>query len=409
MVDSAQVLNFHARLGMRDNRKMSVTCRPNGRVERSSAVFSEGALSVDPAVSARIASLHYVSDDKPGIKRIRNGRGFVYVDVGGKVIREPVERRRIKSLAIPPAWTDVWICPRSDGHLQATGRDAKGRKQHLYHQRWREVRDENKFERVVAFAQTLPLIRKKVAEDLRLKGIVREKILAAVVRLLETTFIRIGNEEYARNNNSFGLATMRNRHVRVSGSQIVFKFRGKSGIEHAIDLQDRQLAKIIKQCQDLPGYDLFQYLNGDGELCSVGAEDVNAYLRQIAGADFSTKDFRTWAGTVLAAHILGGFEPFESQSEANRNIGQAIAFVAKRLGNTKAVCRKSYIHPGVIDAYRDGRLVRKFSNGRPQNSTRSRYDLLPRESSVVTILQQQLKNNGTKVPKYKWQAKERNR
>ena len=368
-----------------------------GGAERAEPLISQTALSIDPAASAKIASLRYVLDDKPGIKRIRNGNGFVYIGVDGKVIRDPAERRRIKSLAIPPAWTNVWICPRSDGHLQATGRDAKGRKQHRYHQRWREVRDENKFERVAAFAQTLPLIRKKIAQDLKLKGIAREKILAAVVRLLETTFIRVGNEEYARKNNSFGLATMRNRHVRVSGSQITFKFRGKSGIEHAINVRDRQLARIIKQCQDLPGYDLFQYVDADGERCSISSEDVNAYLKQIAGTDFSTKDFRTWAGTVLAVYALGEFEPFTSQSQANKNIGRAVGFVAKRLGNTKAVCRKCYIHPGVINAYRDGRLVQNFSKCYGKKLNRSRYSLLPGETAVVTLLQQQLnKGNGAK-------------
>lgn len=375
--------------------KMLLTGRTTGGAESAQPLISQTALSVDPAASAKIASLHYVLDDKPGIKRIRNGNGFAYIGADGKMIRAPDGLRRIKSLAIPPAWTNVWICPRSDGHLQATGRDAKGRKQHLYHQRWREVRDENKFERVVAFAQTLPVIRKKIGQDLQLKGIAREKILAAVVRLLETTFIRVGNEEYARKNNSFGLATMRNRHVRVSGSQITFKFRGKSGIEHAIDVRDGQLARIIKQCQDLPGYDLFQYVSADGERCCITSEDVNAYLKQIAGTDFSTKDFRTWAGTVLAAHALGEFEPFKSQSQANKNIGEAVGFVAKRLGNTKAVCRKCYIHPGVINAYRDGRLARNFSKRDGKKSKQSPYGLFPRENAVVTLLQQQLnKGNG---------------
>ncbi len=356
-----------------------------------------GALSADFAASAKIASLHYVSDDRPGIKRTQNGKGFIYIGTDGKMIRDPAELNRINSLAIPPAWTNVWICPRPDGHLQATGRDAKGRKQHRYHQRWREVRDENKFERVVAFGQTLPMIRKKIARDLKLKGIAREKILAAVVRLLETTFIRVGNEEYARNNKSFGLATMKNRHVNVSGSRIAFKFRGKSGIKHAIDLKDRQLARIIKRCQDLPGYDLFQYINDDGESCSVTSEDVNTYLKQIAGDDFSTKDFRTWAATVLAAHALGEFEPFKSQSQADKNIRQAIDFVAKRLGNTKAVCRKCYIHPGVINAYRDGSLNKSLNKPSRKKMHQSLNGLSPRETDVVKFLQRQLaKENTTK-------------
>lgn len=364
------------------------------------------ALSADSAASAKTASLHYVSDEMPGIKRIRNGSGFVYVGAGGKVIRALAKRRRIESLAIPPAWTNVWICPRQDGHLQATGRDGKGRKQHRYHQRWREVRDENKFERVLAFAKTLPMIRKKIAQDLELPGIAREKVLATVVWLLETTFIRVGNEEYARNNESFGLSTMRSRHVRVSGSKIAFKFRGKSGIEHAVDLRDRRLAKIIKQCQDLPGYDLFQYVNEDGKRCSVTAADVNAYLKQIAGADFSTKDFRTWAGTVLAADALGEFEVFDSQTQANKNIVQAIGSVAKRLGNTKAVCRKCYIHPGVISAYRDGLLIRSLNKRRGQGEKQSPHRLSPREVAVVRLLQQQLRKEDTaKGISRRWRGK----
>ena len=344
-------------------------------------------VSADSLASAKIASLQYVSDAMPGIRRIGKGKGFVYLDIDGKVIRDPVKRRRIKSLAIPPAWTGVWICSREDGHLQATGRDAKGRKQHRYHQRWREVRDENKFDRVVAFAKTLPTIRKRIAQDLGLPGITREKVLATVVRLLETTFIRVGNEEYARNNKSFGLATMKNRHVRISGSKIAFKFRGKSGIEHEIDLKDRRLAQIIKRCQDLPGYNLFQYVNDEGESCSVNSEDVNEYLKQIAGDDFSTKDFRTWAGTVLGADALGEYEACGSQSQANKNIVQAIGHVAKRLGNTRAVCRKCYIHPGVINAYKEGLLAKSLNKHRGKESKQSLPGLSPREAAVVRLLQ----------------------
>lgn len=361
-------------------------------VNTPSSSFSDAngnrpVVSADSVASAKIASLRYVSDLTPGIRRIRKGRGFVYLGIDGKVIRDPVKRRRIKSLAIPPAWTDVWICSREDGHLQATGRDAKGRKQHRYHQRWREVRDENKFDRVVAFAKTLPAIRKRIAQDLALSGITREKVLATVVRLLETTFIRVGNEEYARNNKSFGLATMKNRHVRISGSKIEFKFRGKSGIEHDIDLKDRRLAQIVKQCQDLPGYNLFQYVNDDGESCSVNSEDVNEYLKQIAGDDFSTKDFRTWAGTVLAADALGEYEASDSQSQANKNIVQAIGSVAKRLGNTRAVCRKCYIHPGVINAYREGLLTKSLNKRRGKETKQSLPGLSPREAAVVRLLQ----------------------
>ena len=360
------------------------------KIHYSNVSDSNGNLpvvSADSLASAKIASLQYVSDAMPGIRRIRKGKGFVYLGIDGKAIRDPVKRRRIKSLAIPPAWTDVWICLREDGHLQATGRDAKGRKQHRYHQRWREVRDENKFDRVVAFAKTLPTIRRRIAQDLALPGITREKVLATVVRLLETTFIRVGNEEYARNNKSFGLATMKNRHVRISGSKIEFKFRGKSGIEHEIDLKDRRLAQIVKQCQDLPGYNLFQYVNDDGERCSVNSEDVNAYLKQIAGDDFSTKDFRTWAGTVLAADALGEYEACESQSQASKNIVQAIGSVAKRLGNTRAVCRRCYIHPGVINAYREGLLIKSLNKHRGRQIKQSLPGLSPRETAVVRLLE----------------------
>jgi DNA topoisomerase-1 len=261
-------------------------------------------VSPNPVESAKAASLRYVTDDIPGISRRRCGAAFQYLDPAGKVIRDPEELRRIKSLAIPPAWREVWICPIRNGHLQATGRDAKGRKQHRYHSRWREVRDENKYGRILAFAKALPLIRQRVDGDLRLPGLPRDKILATVVRLLETSHIRVGNEEYARQNKSFGLATLRNRHVNVFGSTIRFEFRGKSGVEHALDINDGRLARIIKRCQDLPGYELFKYIAEDGERRTIDSTDVNDYIRQIAGEDFSTKDFRTWAGTVLAARAL---------------------------------------------------------------------------------------------------------
>jgi DNA topoisomerase-1 len=246
-------------------------------------------VSPDPLESAKAASLRYVTDDKPGISRQRRGAAFQYIDPSGKVIRDPEELQRIKSLAIPPAWREVWICPLRNGHLQATGRDAKGRKQHRYHPRWREVRDENKYGRIVAFAKALPLIRQRVDSDLRLPGLPRDKILATVVRLLETSHIRVGNEEYARQNKSFGLATLRNRHVNVSGSTIRFEFRGKSGVQHALDINDRRLARIIKRCQDLPGYELFQYVDDDGERRTIDSSDVNEYIRQIAGEEFSTQ------------------------------------------------------------------------------------------------------------------------
>jgi len=287
-----------------------------GQLSRTGAMEETCVASVspDPVESAKAASLRYVTDSTPGIRRVRRGTGFVYIGSNGKVIRDADELRRFKSLVIPPAWTDVWICPSPNGHLQATGRDAKGRKQHRYHQRWRDVRDETKYGRMLAFAKALPAMRKRVEHDLALPGLPREKVLATVVRLLETSLIRVGNEEYARRNHSFGLATLRNRHVNVSGSTIRFEFRGKSGVEHTLDINDKRLAKIIKRCQDLPGYELFQYIDEQGERHAIDAMDVNDYVKQLAGEEFSTKDFRTWHGTVLAARALQEFRNVDAQA-----------------------------------------------------------------------------------------------
>jgi DNA topoisomerase-1 len=355
----------------------------------------------NPVAAARAASLRYVTDTAPGIARKRNGIRFVYIAPGGKTIRDPAQLKRIQSLVIPPAWTDVWICALEDGHLQATGRDAKGRKQHRYHPRWREIRDATKYHRMIAFAAILPRIRGQVQRDLSLPGLPREKVLATVVRLLEVTAIRVGNEEYARKNGSFGLATLKNRHVDVSGGKIRFQFRGKSGVQHAIDLQDKRLAKIIKRCQDLPGYELFKYIDDDGELCAIDANDVNDYLKQIAGEDFTTKDFRTWNGTVLAACALKELKCAEGASKAQlkRNIVQAVESVAKRLGNTKAVCRKCYIHPAVIEAYEAGSLVRGLRVGMPRKETAGEYALGVDEAAVAAFLRRQAKlgRNGKTV------------
>ena len=349
----------------------------------------------DPVESAKAASLRYVTDTTPGISRRKRGTGFEYIDPIGKVIRDPEELQRFRSLAIPPAWREVWICPVRIGHLQATGRDAKGRKQHRYHPRWREVRDENKYGRILAFAKVLPVIRERVNNDLRLPGLPREKVLATVVRLLETSHIRVGNEEYARQNKSYGLATLRNRHVNVSGSTIRFEFRGKSGVEHALDINDRRLAKIIKRCQDLPGYELFQYLDNDGQRHTIDSSDVNEYIRQIAGEEFSTKDFRTWAGTVLAARALQQCETAESDSQSKRNIVQAVESVAKKLGNTKAVCRKCYIHPAVIEAYTDGSLLRVLKRRMRKETTDSLQKLEPEEAAVLGLFRKRVKSDVT--------------
>ena len=304
-----------------------------------------------------MAGLRYVSDTVPGIRRRRAGKGFYYVDEHGKRVRDKETLLRVKSLVIPPAWTGVWICPNPKGHLQATGRDARGRKQSRYHSRWREVRDETKYERMMIFGAALPIIRERVEQDLGLPGLQRAKVLATIVRLMETTLIRVGNEEYARQNGSYGLTTLRNKHVNVDGSTVTFHFQGKSRVEHTVDITDRRLARIVRQCHDIPGYELFQYVDKDGTRHSVDSADVNEYLREISGEDFTAKDFRTWAGSVLACELLWELEKFESETEAKRNVVKAIKQVAARLGNTPSVCRKCYVHPVVLDSYMSGALM----------------------------------------------------
>src|SRR5438270_3958437 len=310
-----------------------------------------GAISDELVTAAEEAGLQYDSDERPGYSRRAKGKHFQYFDTEGKLYRGQQRLLRIKRLAIASAWTNVWICPSPYGHVQVTGRDARGRKQYRYHERWREVRDENKFDRLAQFAKALPNIRRRVAQDLKLPGLPRQKVLATIVRLLERTFIRIGNEEYARENKSFGLTTLKNRHVKVKGAQVMFRFRGKSGRQHELDVTDRRVAKVIAKCQDLPGQDLFQYLEQDGEVRDVTSQDVNEYLRQIAGEDFTTKDFRTWGGTVLAAIALSKQEEFQTKKQAKSNIKTAICAVAELLGNTPAVCRKCYVHPVIVEAY----------------------------------------------------------
>jgi DNA topoisomerase-1 len=354
------------------------------------------ARATRPPLAARAAGLRYVSDATPGIRRVRAGKGFRYVGANGKPVRDAATLRRVRSLVIPPAWTDVWICPRADGHLQATGRDARGRKQHRYHPRWRAVRDETKYHRLVAFARALPRLRRRVARDLARPGLPREKVLAAVVRLLEITLARVGNEEYARANHSYGLTTLQDRHADIAGSHVCFHFRGKSGVEHDIDLTDRRLARIVQQCQDLPGQELFQWVDEDDRVHDVNSADVNDYLREAAGADFTAKDFRTWAGTVLAAQALEEFQAFDSQAQAKRNVVRAIEAVAKRLGNTRAVCRKCYVHPAILDAYLDGSLLETL-RGRVEAEIRgSLRELRPEEAAVLAFLQERMKRTAAK-------------
>ena len=314
-------------------------------------------VTTDPIESARLAGLRYVSEIGPGIRRRRAGRGFVYLNDHGRV-RDSDTLARIRSLVIPPAWREVWICPSPDGHIQASGRDARGRKQYRYHLRWRAVRDETKYTRMLAFARALPRIRARVDADLARRGLPREKVLATIVRLLETTRVRVGNEEYARANRSFGLTTLRDRHVEVAGPEVRFQFRGKGGKEHAVGVRDPHVARIIRHLQDLPGQELFQYLDEDGARRSIDSGEVNAYLREVSGEDFTANDFRTWAGTVLCALALAAAGAASSGRQSKRNVVRAIAEVAAQLGNTPAISRKCYVHPALLEAYTQGLTIR---------------------------------------------------
>lgn len=335
--------------------------------------------------AAKAAGLRYTSDAQPGIRRIRSRGGFRFLDAKGRTIRNADELRRIRALVIPPAWTNVWICTDLRGHLQATGRDARGRKQYRYHPQWRAVRDETKYYRLTAFARALPGIRKRVSADLAESALTRRKVLAAVVCLLEKTLIRVGNDEYAKQNRSFGLTTLRDGHVTVSGSRIRFSFRGKSGVDHDVNFEDRRLARIVKACRDLPGYDLFQYLDDDGVRRTIGSADVNAYLKEISGEEFTSKDFRTWAGTVLAAEMLETIGRCTSDADAKKNIVRAVEAVAGRLGNTRAVCRKSYIHPAVLDGYAAGTML--AAAAQKLRRVRDAHALSAVESAVLKLLE----------------------
>jgi DNA topoisomerase-1 len=305
--------------------------------------------------AAAAVGLSYVRGDGPGITRERRTRGFIYRSPDGTRVRDAAVLARIRALAIPPAWHAVWICTSPQGHLQATGRDARGRKQYRYHSSWRKIRDQDKYDRLASFVRALPRIRRRVRADLGLAGLPRDKVTAAVVRLLETTFIRVGNERYARDNGSYGLTTLRNRHVRVAGERIRFQFRGKSGKQHAVELNDAQLARIIRRCRELPGYELFQYVE-DGVPRSLGSADINAYLQRITGRDYSAKDFRTWGGTLVTGLALEGKAVGPGVSGTTRTIAEAIRKTAAELGNTAVICRKCYVHPSVIESFIDGRL-----------------------------------------------------
>ena len=340
----------------------------------------------DARQAARAAALRYVSDEAPGIGRRRHGAHFRYRPPDGGTLTDRATLRRIKALAIPPAWTEVWICPFENGHIQATGRDERGRKQYRYHPRWRETRDAAKFGRMVGFARLLPRIRERVAADLRRPGLPREKVLATVVRLLETTLIRVGNDDYARQNGSYGLTTLRNRHVAVEGDSLRFLFKGKSGKTWNLQMSDRRLARILRECQELPGQELFQYLDAEGARHGIDSGDVNDYLRDIAGEEVTAKDFRTWAGTVLAALALHEFERVDSQAAAKRNVKQAIEQVAARLGNTPTICRKCYVHPGLLDLYMDGGLALRLKREAEEKLREDAAGLRPEETAVLGLL-----------------------
>ena len=342
---------------------------------------------LDPQAQAKAAKLRYVNDGEPGIMRKRSGRGFVYTHADGSRVKDKATLERIAKLVIPPAWTEVWICESPNGHIQVTARDAKGRKQYRYHERWREVRDQTKFDRMIAFGKALPKIRQRVREDLGLRGLPREKMLAAVVQLLGATFMRIGNPEYERDNDSYGLTTLHDEHVDISGSKLHFEFRGKSGKEHAVDLKDKRLARIVKRSQELPGEHLFQYTDENGNRHDVTSSEVNDYIREISGADFTAKDFRTWGGTTLALLQLAGFDPCENENEGKKNVVAMIKAVAEQLGNTTTVCRKYYVHPAVIECYMQGNLG-QYLTKRSINE-----DLNPEEAAVLKLLKETAKES----------------
>ena len=348
---------------------------------------------LDPVASAKAAGLRYVTDSKPGIRRHAKGKDskeFEYTaDPHGDPVTDDATLGRIKSLVIPPAWTDVWICKQPNGHLQATGRDARGRKQSRYHPKWREIRDETKYERMVKFAAALPKIRERVDHDLKLPGLPREKVLATIVSVMELTHIRVGNQEYAKENKSYGLTTMRNKHVEVHGAEVTFSFQGKSRVHHTISLHDRRLARIIKTCEEIPGYELFQYLDREGNHHAIDSSDVNEYLREISGEHFTAKDFRTWAGTVLAADMLRSLGPSDTAAQAKKNVVEAIKAVAKQLGNTPAVCRKSYVHPAVLEAYLAGNISAEAAKEELEEKIAEHEHALRQEELVLLDLLEQ--------------------
>lgn len=359
--------------------------------------------------SAAAAGLRYVTDAMPGIRRQRHGRGFTYIGPDGEVIRSRESLHRFRSLVIPPAWTEVWICPHEDGHLQVTARDARGRKQYRYHPHFRKHRDGTKFERMFDLSDVLWKIRERVESDIAKEGLPRDKIMATVVWLLETTLIRIGSDEYRKANKSFGLTTLRRRHVAVVGSELRFEFRGKSGIQHAVSVTDKRIARIVQRCQALRGEELFKYLDDEGKRQEVDAEDVNKYLQDVTGRDITAKEFRTWAGTMLAAEALRNMGPATSKREAERNIVAAVDMTAKRLGNTRSVCRKYYIHPVLIEAYLEGSVLPPMPERRWNKRKSKGPTLRQHELDVLAFIKARLKaktrrSAGNRAPKVEEEA-----
>ena len=342
--------------------------------------------ALNPELAAKQAQLRYGDDSAPGITRHKARNGFDYRLPDSAVVRDIDTLKRIRSLAIPPAWMNVWICLHSNGHLQATGRDARGRKQYRYHSRWREVRDEAKYNKLLIFTQVLPQLRARVEEDLKRPGLQRERVLAAIVRLMELTFFRVGNSEYAKANESFGLTTLRDRHVAIEGSRIHISFRGKSGKHHETDINDRRLARIVKSCRDLPGYELFQYMDVEGQRHTVGSAEVNEYLREITGEEITAKDFRTWAGTQLAAEALREFEAFDSEAERKRAVVRAVEKVAKHLGNTPTICRRCYIHPAVLEGYFEGTMLQTLADNTRKYLAANIEGMSAEEAAVAAFL-----------------------
>jgi DNA topoisomerase-1 len=352
-----------------------------------------GTINLANVRAARDAGLVYVSDESPGYTRRKAGKSFEYIDARGRRVRSGPALARIRALAIPPAYREVWICADPRGHIQAVGRDDRGRKQYRYHEKWRAVRDEDKYGRMLDFARALPKLRRRVNRDLRRHGLPREKVLAAVVRFMESTLIRVGNDEYAKNNRSFGLTTLRDRHATISKHKVKLEFRGKSGVEHEFEVQDPRLAEIARRCQDLPGQELFQYLDEQGQVRDVGSADVNEYLREVTGRDFTAKDFRTWAGTVLAATALAELHQAGAHRGMKKNILRAVEQVAEKLGNTRAVCRKCYIHPAIIESYEQGGLIEALAKRQSKGSD-TRGGLCGAEAAVLALLKQRLGRRG---------------